>query len=87
MKINRANYDKLNDAITDTLEKYGDVSQHYKEKNLTFRRFCFDLYHTSKFKIGDGIGIIGGINISDCNDDHIYTALKKIVVAKGIKSW
>lgn len=87
MKITGENYQKLDGAIRSVIKTHGEKSHTYKQHSLSFTRYCWDLFWASKFKIGDGIGISGDINISGCNDDHIQTALKKIVKDYGVEPW
>ena len=60
------------------LEVYetGQFVKSEKVKDLQ-TRFCFDLFHTSGVKIGDGVGTNGDI-IGDYNDNHLLTALKAV---------
>ena len=70
---------KLLPFINDhTIKAYetGNFSNSASVKDLQ-KRFCFDLLYASRVKIGDGIGIMGDINLySYMNDEHIYTAIK-----------
>ena len=82
MKITQGHYDAMKKAIDTELEKYG------KEKTVAIyesgnfprservkilqRRFCFDMMH-----FADISPLISEI-YEYANDDHIYTALKKI---------
>ena len=54
----------------------GRFARSEKVKDLQ-KRFCFDLFHASRIKIGDGIGIQGDI-VGEYTDSHLYTALKQV---------
>lgn len=87
MKIKGSDYDKLDQAIRAVIEEHGDLSPMYQAQGLTFTRFAFDVFYKSGFRVGDGVGIDGDINVPDCNDDHIGTAVTRSLVAQGIKRW
>jgi len=87
MKINGDDYQKLKKAIADVLESQGDLSDTYQKQGFSHTWFRWDMYHASGFRVGDGIGIIGDINIPDCADSHIDTALRKALRDHGIKEW
>lgn len=81
MKIKKAHYQKIETAINDVLNNYPGLVNEYetgkfpradKVKDLQ-KRFCFDLCYGA------------GLNSFICselyqymNDDHLYTALKRI---------
>lgn len=52
--------------------------------NLSKTRLRFDLFYATRVVIGDGVGIIGNINIHDCKDAHIETAMKRILSDIGL---
>ena len=69
-------------------EKDGKSRQYwlaaYKKNGHSLRRFLFDLFYATGLHIGDGVGMSAKPGrfdsrtiICDCNDDHIFTALKK----------
>lgn len=86
MKINGDNFKKLESAIiaakpislsrAQLLEKYPRI----KDIEVAYSHH---LLHVSGFRIGDGVGFVGDIN-GDFNDDHIATALKKIVLNNSL---
>ena len=62
-------------------EKYlaGDFSNSDKCKDLD-KRYRWDLLHSSKLRIGDGIGVQGDLNLYGYLDDsHIDSALKSCI--------
>lgn len=84
MKIKQEHFDYMKKEIDIVLEKYNDKGQLVEEyrsgnfpradkvKDLQ-KRFCFDLFF--------GAGLVSWSCNNLCpylNDDHIYTALKKI---------
>lgn len=87
MKIRGNNFDKLHAALSAVIKEKGDLSRKYKEHGLSYKRFCWDLFYASKFRVGDGIGITGDINIKGCNDSHIETAIKSSLNKQGINSY
>ena len=78
LSILKRGIDRVLEANPNAVERYkrGDFPRSEKVKDLQ-RRFCFDLFYASGIRIGDGIGINGDI-IGNYNDEHIYTALKRI---------
>ena len=64
-----------NPKIVEAYEN-GAFQRSESVKNLQ-TRFCFDLFHASGVKIGDGIGTQGDI-VGDYQDTHILTALKTV---------
>lgn len=87
MIINGDNYQKMKESIDQVINEHGDLSDAYQAKGLSFERFCWDIFHASQFRIGDGIGIIGDINIPNCKDTHIFTAMKRMVAENQISGW
>jgi len=81
MRISPGDYAYLERKINETLAKYpnlvdeyerGKFARSYKVKDLQ-RRFCFDLTY------GAGLSqFIVGTLYTYLNDDHVYTALKRI---------
>lgn len=87
MKIRGNDFDKLHAALVAVIENKGDLSSKYKEHGLSYKRFCWDLFYASKFRIGDGVGMTGDVNIAGCNDSHIETAIKASLNKQGINSY
>lgn len=87
MKIKGENYQVLKEAVDKVINEQGNKSKRYQQGMLTFRRYCFDLFYATGIRIGDGIGVRGDIIIENCNDDHIFTALKRIVKDHGVSNW
>ena len=87
MKINGDNYRILKERIQKTLEKYGDPVAEYRRRELSFTRYIWDVYFMSDFRVGDGVALRGDIDIADCKDSHIETALKKIFRELDVNQW
>jgi len=82
MKITLGHFDALQKAINDMMELYGvdKIISEYEQGNFARadkvkdlqKRFCFDmLYASNVSELVDDI-------YDYANDDHIYTALKRI---------
>jgi len=84
MKIKPDDKNRLFNLLDDRLEMVGrDTIMHHKALKLgedVAKRFRWDLLYASKIVIGDGVGIIGDVNLYQyMNDSHIDTALKLYV--------
>lgn len=84
MKIKKEHFDYLKSEIETTLKQYPEIASEYEKGNFPRservkdlqKRFCFDLSYGA------------GLNQFICkelypymNDDHLYTALKRICPA------
>jgi hypothetical protein len=91
MKINGENYETMARHVAGFAENHSNAAataEEYKARDLSFRRYCFDLFYASKFRVGDGIGLDGHITVPDCTDENIATALRKIVKDElNVKAW
>lgn len=81
MKITQDHFDFLKSEIEKTLAKYPDLVAEYESGDFPRsdkvqdlqKRFCFDVLY------GSGLSRWVSDNLSSyLNDDHIFTALKKI---------
>jgi len=81
MKIKPEHFEHLKTEINKTLEKYPNIVEEYENGNFARaekvkdlqKRFCFDLSY------GSGLNrFICDTLYTYINDDHLYTALKKI---------
>lgn len=85
MKITNEDFKELEKIIENWIERYQikDLRYYYdkyKKDGMTDQRFYWDVLHAAGIKIGDGKGMDGDINLySYLNDNHIETALKKII--------
>lgn len=54
----------------------------YTDAGYSITRFLWDTFHTTKLKIGDGVGTQGDVlwYKNNLNDEHITTAFKSIWV-------
>jgi hypothetical protein len=62
------------------IEQYqtGQFTRSERVKDLQ-KRFCWDLFWATGFRIGDGVGMDTNCGITgDYHDDHIFTALKSV---------
>lgn len=88
MKIKKEDYDILKSFIEKVFEDHDlhNLIEDYKENRLYPKRLRWDALYESKIKIGDGVGIEGDINVyAYANDDHIDTALRKVMIELGIE--
>tara|TARA_R100000479_G_C6202554_1_gene135242 strand:+ start:228 stop:509 length:282 start_codon:yes stop_codon:yes gene_type:complete len=78
LTILKSGIDRVLNNNPNIIELYeiGRFARSEKVKDLQ-KRFCFDLFHASRIRIGNGIGTQGDI-IGDYNNDHLYTALKQV---------
>ena len=81
MKIKQSHYDHMKAEINAVLAKYPSIVSEYEAGNFPRadkvkdlqRRFCFDLSH------GAGLNrFISTVLYEYMNDNHVYTALKRI---------
>ena len=76
-------YNRLKTEIDKVLKNYPEFKCYetspYKKQGLSAMRYRWDLLHATELTIGDGIGVMGDINLyAYLNDNHIDTALRKI---------
>ncbi|MFB0911734.1 MAG: hypothetical protein QMA97_00810 [Glaciecola sp.] len=83
MKITADDYAVLQRAIKRTIDRTGLSLDNYTSLGLTAKRYRWDLLEKSNIKIGDGIDIVGDVNIyAYANNTHIDTALRNITKTK-----
>jgi hypothetical protein len=83
MKITADDYAVLQGAIKRTIDRTGLSLDNYTSLGLTAKRYRWDLLEKSNIKIGDGIDIVGDVNIyAYANNTHIDTALRNITKTK-----
>lgn len=83
MKITADDYAVLQRAIKRTIDRTGLSVDNYTSLGLTAKRYRWDLLEKSNIKIGDGIDIVGDVNIyAYANNTHIDTALRNITKTK-----
>lgn len=69
MKIKTEDFAVLESKIKDLLSKHPEAAKQYKDKELSHKRFRWDVFHA-----------IGGNNLyAYMNDEHIDTALRAIL--------
>lgn len=79
MKITPEDYQVLKNAIKQVVNDTPNPEDVFPE-NISETRFAWDLFWMTGLRIGDGRGCQGDIDLySYMNDNHIETALKKIV--------
>ena len=71
MKIKREDYDLLRQAVFGTLKKYPGIREEYRKQGLSDMRFRWDLLWRSNLNFSSMYSYL--------NDDHIDTALRRIV--------
>lgn len=80
MKIEPRDYNFIRAAMRASAKKYPNSYDQYMRQGLSEMRYRWDLFWSTGIKIGDGKGVRGDINLhAYLNDDHIDTALRKIV--------
>ena len=83
MKITAQDYKVLEIAIKRTIARTGLSLDNYTSLGLTAKRYRWDLLEKSGIKIGDGINVVGDLNLyAYANNAHIDTALRKITKTK-----
>ena len=79
MKITAADYAILERAVKRTIARTGLSIDNYTSLGLTAKRYRWDMLEQSEIIIGDGVKIIGDINIyAYANKSHLDTALRRI---------
>lgn len=89
MKIKPEHYAILRDKVRVSLDAQGWRAELYQREGLSFKRFRWDMLYLARVKIGDNAGMgHGDVPLYEyMNDDHIDTALRRIVTEYGIKPW
>ena len=83
MKITPEDYAILEGAVKSTIARTGLTLDNYTSLGLTAKRYRWDMLEKTQLKIGNGIDIVGDVNIyAYANDSHIDTALRKITKTK-----
>ena len=83
MKIKDDDYKALCKFVHPVIAAHPNAEADYQAKGLSPKRLRWDLFWASNCKIGDGAGMSGDINLySYMNDDHIDTALRRIMNEK-----
>ncbi|MBV1882154.1 MAG: hypothetical protein KUG82_10995 [Pseudomonadales bacterium] len=83
MKITPEDYAILEIAVKRTIARTGLSLDNYVSLGLTAKRYRWDMLKQTNITIGDGINIIGDVDIyAYANDTHIDTALRKITRTK-----
>lgn len=79
MKITHQDYKVLESAIKRTIARTGLSLDNYTSLGLSAKRYRWDLLAQSDITIGDGINVIGDLDLyAYANKTHIDTALRKI---------
>lgn len=90
MKINKADYDVLKNAIEQALGTGRSKVEIYRREGLTPMRFRWDMLWQSGIQLGQShnkpeSGDKTWLGLYDyANDDHIDTALRKIMRENGL---
>lgn len=85
MKIKDEDYAVLKAAVEQVLDAHPQAMAEYRKLERTPMRFRWDVLWKSGLKIGDGVGMSGDVNLyAYANDDHIDTALRAIMKARGL---
>lgn len=81
LKIKPEDYAVLRDAMVKVMQENPAARENYRVAGLTEKRYRWDVLHQTRLKVfGDGAGTQGDLNLyAYLNDDHIDSALKKIV--------
>ena len=83
MKITPEDYAILESAVKRTIARTGLSLDNYVSLGLTAKRYRWDMLEQTKLTIGDGVNVIGDVDIyAYANDTHIDTALRKITKTK-----
>ena len=81
MKIKPEHYTELSAAV---LGQYSEAAaRKYQAAGLSPMRFRWDMLWASRIRIGDGRGMDGLPIYEYANDDHIDTALRRIMQQAG----
>jgi hypothetical protein len=79
VKITHQDYKVLESAIKRTIARTGLSLDNYISLGLSAKRYRWDLLAQSDITIGDGINVIGDLDLyAYANKTHIDTALRKI---------
>lgn len=79
MKIKPEDYEILKNAIKQVVDNTPDPENVF-DQNMSETRFAWSLFWMTGLRIGDGQGCQGDVDLYGyMNDNHITTALKKIV--------
>jgi len=78
VKIKNEHYQVMAAAILPVLESHPDAREAYKKAGLSETRFAWDLLYASKIE-GNSSAWISANLYSYLHDDHITTALKRII--------
>jgi hypothetical protein len=79
VKITHQDYKVLESAIKRTIARTGLSLDNYTSLGLSAKRYRWDLLAQSDITIGDGINVIGDLDLyAYANKTHIDTALRKI---------
>lgn len=89
MKILPEHYEYLNHKLTQVMDGCDiiGVTESYKNRGLTFNRFCWDVLWASRIKISHSHNTCDLPLYDYMDDTHLKTAIKKIVTSYGISSW
>ena len=82
MKMSKTAYQMLETAISKIIEKFPYAECRYYSEGLTERRYCFDMFYAATSKSNGSLPTYWTKDFcydKGMNDDHIYTALKKIL--------
>ena len=82
-KINGSDLERFTALIQETLNKFPNVKEQYKEKGLSSMRFYWDTFHVTSDNLQKSGRVEDYLFIRRlydyANDNHITTALKNII--------
>ena len=83
MKMTQTDYDKFSALITDTVKEYG-IKYHADYPGMSVTRYAWDIFHltTGRYQLMNHVEnyLFMRSLFDKYNDDHITTALKKILL-------